>query len=67
MTDGPKDDRQTPRHGPSSFKKEDRPWGPPMAQRPSPEQIAAAVTPHGFRWNPPVDLGDNFLLVFGCE
>jgi hypothetical protein len=47
-----------------SFKKEDRPWGPPLAQRPSPEQIAAAVTPHGFRRNLLVDLGDNFLLIF---
>lgn len=47
-----------------SFKKEDRPWGPPMAQRPSPEQIAAAVTPWGFRRSPPVDLGDNFLMIF---
>jgi len=50
-----------------SFKREDRPWGPPMAQRPSPEQIAAAVTPHGFSQNLLVDLGDNFLLVFGRQ
>jgi len=47
-----------------SFKKEDRPWGPPVAQRPSPAQIAAAVTPEGFRRNLLVDLGDNFLMVF---
>jgi ubiquinone/menaquinone biosynthesis C-methylase UbiE len=50
-----------------SFKKEDRPRGPPLAQRPSPDQIAAAVAPHGFRQNRLADLGDNFLLVFGCE
>ncbi len=50
-----------------SFKKEDRPWGPPVAQRQSPAQVAAALEPHGFRGQVPIDLGDNFLMLFRRE
>ena len=47
-----------------SFKKEDRPWGPPVEQRQSAEQIEAALEPFGFRRTLLIDLGFNFMIGF---
>lgn len=45
-------------------KKEDKPWGPPLHVRLSPEEVEAAVLPAGFRRVGYVDLGVNYLLLF---
>jgi len=47
-----------------SFKKEDRPWGPPVEQRQSAEQIEAVLEPFGFRRISLTDLGLNFMIGF---
>jgi ubiquinone/menaquinone biosynthesis C-methylase UbiE len=47
-----------------SFKKEDRPWGPPVEQRQSAEQIEAVLEPFGFRRTALTDLGLNFMICF---
>ncbi len=46
-----------------SVKKEDQPWGPPVAQLQSPEEIAAWLAPHGFLQTRLDDLGPNFLIL----
>jgi ubiquinone/menaquinone biosynthesis C-methylase UbiE len=47
-----------------SFKKEDRPWGPPIEQRQAPEEVVAALAPQGFRRTSLLDLGLNFMIGF---
>ncbi len=48
-------------------KKEDQTFGPPKHLRIAPEEVAGAVTKHGFKKFDLTDLGYNYLIQFTAE
>ena len=45
-------------------KKEERPFGPPLHMRISPEELEKGVSPYGFEKTSYVDLGYNYMMLF---